>query len=50
MMSSRLELAHIGKVEVLGDEKSSLCLRRRPDFRVIAPSQTFLPYVIDIVV
>jgi len=49
-MSSRLELAHIGKVEVLSDKEPAFCLRRRLNVRIIAPSQTFLTYVIHVVV
>jgi hypothetical protein len=35
-MRARLELAHIGKFEVLRDEKSALNLSYSPDIPVIA--------------
>ena len=50
VMRSGLELAHVGKVEVLRDEKPARGLRRRPYVRVVVPCQTFLPHIVRVVI
>ncbi len=49
-MSSGLELAHIGKVEVLSDEETMLCLGGRPNFLIFPSGKTFLPNIVYIMV
>lgn len=47
-MRARLKLADIRKIQILGDQETSLMLGRLPDIVIRPPCETFFPYGLDV--